>query len=67
MRKHRFFYHFYKAEGIMTVHFRDVCYHVKHVECMVPCETKWRKSQPLLVMQGMAKKVEIFGNFARIS
>jgi hypothetical protein len=65
-RKYRFFYHYYKQKGKMSIHFRDSCVVVDDVECNVPCETKWRKTQPRLVMQGFAKKVEFEGNKAII-
>lgn len=38
----------------MTVHFKGKCLSAKNVICNVPCESKWNKEQPLLVMRGMA-------------
>jgi hypothetical protein len=55
----RFFYHFYRQKGKMTVHFLDKCHIVQDVICEVPCATKWNKRQPYLVMRGFAKKLEI--------
>ena len=43
----------------MSVHFRGKCMRVDNVDCKVPCETKWNKRQPQLVMRGWAKSVEI--------
>jgi hypothetical protein len=60
MKKYRFFYHFYKQKGKMSVHFRNSCTVVDNVECRVPCETKWNKTQPRLVMRGFATEVKIF-------
>ena len=48
----------------MTVHFKKQCIVVKDVKCQVPCETKWNKTQPYLIMQGMATNVEIIDNVA---
>lgn len=43
----------------MTVHFRKKCYLVKAVDCLVPCETKWNRNQPKVVMQGWATNIAI--------
>lgn len=59
MKKYRFFYHYFKQKGKMSVHFRGSCTVVDDVDCLVPCETKWRKTQPRIVMQGFAKDVRI--------
>lgn len=66
MSKYRFFYHFFKQKGKMSVHFRNSCTIVDDVICEVPCETKWNKNQPKLVMQGFANKVDIVNNKAYI-
>lgn len=57
MKKYRFFYHYYKQKGKMSVHFKKSCTIVDNIECLVPCETKWNKTQPNLVMRGFAKNV----------
>lgn len=57
--RRRFFYHFNKPQKRMSVHFKNVCFIVDDVKCYVPCETKWNKRQPLLVMQGRAAQVEV--------
>jgi hypothetical protein len=57
MRKYRFFYHYFKGKGAMSVHFRGQCYVVNNVKCDVPCETKWKPTQPKLIMQGFASDV----------
>lgn len=60
MRKEfRFFYHYNKANGKMTVHFRKRCYIVDNIACFRDTFTKWNKSQPRIVMQGWAEKVII--------
>lgn len=41
----------------MSVHFRDTCHVTDNVECRVPCETKWNKTQPNLVMRGYASNI----------
>lgn len=55
----RFFYHYYRQYNEMSVHFRGKCYRVTDIICQVPCETKWNKRQPNLVMRGWAKDVII--------
>lgn len=59
MSTYRFFYHYHKAHGRMTIHFRKACHSVQHIRCEVPCETKWRTAQPRIVMQGFARDVII--------
>lgn len=50
----------------MSVHFRNSCTVVDDIECLVPCETKWNKTQPQLIMRGFAKEVTIINNKAII-
>lgn len=57
MKKHRFFYHYYKQYDKMSVHFRGTCSSVDEIICLVPCESKRNKKQPKLVMRGMASEV----------
>ena len=57
MRQYRFFFHYNKPNKKMSVHFRGKCHIVKHVECHVPCQTKWNAAQPNIVMQGFATAV----------
>lgn len=66
-KKYRVWYHYRKAEKAMTVHFRGKCICVQNIVCQVPCETKWNKRQPQLVMQGWASQVKIEDNVAYIS
>lgn len=61
-KKYRFFYHYYKQYKCMSVHFRNTCYKVDNVECLVPTETKWKKTQPHLVLQGWCSELEIKEN-----
>jgi hypothetical protein len=51
----------------MTIHFKKECTPVDDIICEVPCETKWKPTQPRLVMQGFAKNVEIKNNKAYIT
>jgi len=62
----RFFYHYRKCDGQMSVHFKGQCIPCKNVECTVPCETKRNKRQPYLVMQGWATKIHKLGDTVRI-
>jgi len=41
----------------MSVHFKGVCYRAKNVDCKVPSETHWNKTQPNLIMRGFATKI----------
>lgn len=59
MKKYRFFYHYFKQKGKMSIHFRNKCTVVDNIICHVPCETKWKPTQPRLVMIGWASNVEI--------
>lgn len=65
-KKYRFFYHYYKQKNKMSIHFRNSCNVVDDIICEVPCETKWKNSQPRLVMQGFCKEVIIIENKAYI-
>jgi len=65
-KKYRFFYHFFKQKGKMSVHFRGKCHIVDHVICEPECETHWRNSQPRLVMRGWASNVIVNNNQAVI-
>lgn len=60
-KTYRFFYHYYKQYKCMSVHFKGKCYKTKNVICKgVETETKWNeKSQPNLVVQGFASKLDI--------
>lgn len=55
----RFFFHYRKSIKGMTVHWKGQCLSVEDVVCNAPCETKWNKTQPYLVMRGWAKEVII--------
>jgi hypothetical protein len=65
-KEYRFFYHYNKQNKKMTIHFKKSCTIVNDVICNVPCETKWNKGQPNLVMRGFAKNVKIIKNKAII-
>lgn len=52
---------------MMSVHFNGKCSQVTNIVCKVPCESKFRKRQPFLVMQGWASQVEILNDTAIIS
>lgn len=43
-----------------TVHYRDTCHIVQHIVCRVPIETHERSAQPVSVMRGWAKRVDVF-------
>jgi predicted metal-dependent hydrolase len=58
-RKFRFFFHYNKQRKQMTVHFKKQCIPIQNIECHVVCETKWKKTQPNLVMQGFCSNIKI--------
>ena len=58
-KPHSFFYHYYKQYKCMSLHIDKTCYKTKNIECKVPCETKWNKTAPNLVMKGKAVQIEI--------
>jgi hypothetical protein len=66
MKKRRFFFHFRKSTGELTLHWQKQCIPIKDVVCNVPLETKWNKQQPRVVLQGFAEKIEIIENKAFI-
>jgi len=66
VKKYRFFYHYRKSTGGMTVHFKGKCYPCIDVECLVPCFTKRNKEQPKLVLQGWCEKLIFEGNTIKI-
>lgn len=58
--KFRFFYHYYKQYNKMSVHFKKTCHTVDDVVCKgVDTETKWNKTQPMLVIRGFANNITI--------
>ncbi len=71
--KRRFFYHYNKpysqkmGETYWSVHFKDVCYFVKGIDCRVPTQSKNQKIQPRAIMIGFANKVELQNSIAIIS
>jgi hypothetical protein len=66
-KKYRFFFHYRKQTGGMTVHFKGQCIPAVDVECKVKCETKRNKTQPHIVLRGFCKNVEVVNNTAIIS
>lgn len=59
---YRFFYHYYKQQKKMSFHCQKQCIPVDDVICNVPCETKWNKTQPYLIMRGYCKSFKIENN-----
>lgn len=66
-RKKRFFFHFRKQTGELTLHWKNQCISVKNIECNVPVETKWNNQQPKIVLRGFATEVQIIDNKAIIN
>lgn len=64
--KKRFFFHFRKSTGELTLHWNKQCIPIKDIECNVPVETKWNNKQPRVVLRGFASSVEIIDNKAII-
>jgi|688.fasta_scaffold1532853_2 hypothetical protein len=65
-RKKRFFFHFRKQTGELTLHWNKQCVSVKNIECNVPVETKWNNQQPRVVLRGFATEVEFLDDKAII-
>ena len=60
VRPKRFYYHYDRhGEKNMIIHFKGRNRKVAHIECYVPCGTKWRETQPRLVMEGFCSRVNI--------
>ena len=57
-KKYRFFYHYFKQKKCMSVHFKKQCMQCKDIVCYAPTQSKWNKTQPILVMQGYSSNVE---------
>lgn len=55
MKAKRFFFHFRKTTGELTLHWNKKCIPIKNIRCEVPVETKWNTIQPKVVLQGFAK------------
>lgn len=62
----RFFFHFRKATGDITLHWNKQCIPVQNIVCHVPVETKWNKQQPRVVLRGFAKEIIIEDGTATI-
>lgn len=58
IKRYRFFFHYRKSTGGMTVHFRGKCYPCVDVVCTVNCRTKRNKTQPRLVLEGWCTNLE---------
>lgn len=67
MKPKRFFFHFRKSTGDLTLHWKKQCIPIKDIVCNVPVETKWNKQQPLVVLQGFANNIEIINDKAVIT
>jgi hypothetical protein len=64
---YRFFFHWRKREDRWTVHFRGKCIDCGDVVCLVPCETKKNKRQPVRVCQGFCMEVQVVKDRAYIT
>lgn len=67
MKPKRFFFHFRKSTGELTLHYNKSCIPVKNVVCNVKLETKWNKQQPRVVLRGFSKDIKIINNTAYIN
>jgi hypothetical protein len=62
---YRFFYHFNKpmtqktGKVFWSIHYRQTCYYVNNIECLVPTNTKENPRQPKAVVQGFCKEILI--------
>jgi len=62
VKTYRFFYHYVKQSGKMSFHFRNKCFHVDEIVCIVPSNSKRNKQQPYVVMQGFCQGFKIINN-----
>jgi hypothetical protein len=62
----RFYFHYRKQTGRLSVHFRGKCFDVSDVLCFPMCCSKRNKRQPHLVMEGYASEVRIEFDCAKI-
>jgi hypothetical protein len=67
MKKKRFFFHFRKTTGELTLHWNKQCISIKNIDCKVPIETKWNNQQPRIVLRGWATNVIFKNNKAIIT
>jgi hypothetical protein len=58
-KTYRFFYHYFKQKHCMSVHFKKQCIPCQNIVCYADTESKWNKTQPQLVIQGFASRIEI--------
>ena len=62
---YKFYYHFNKPASRtanspkLTVHFKNKCNIVDHVQCEVFTKTKHKKTQPICVVTGECNNIEI--------
>lgn len=45
----------------MSVHFKKQCIQCKNIVCDATAESKWKSTQPRLVIQGFASSIEKIG------
>ena len=62
MKKHRFFYHYRRTTGGMTVHYKGQCIPCMDVVCKAETETHRNKTQPRLVIRGYASAIVKHGD-----
>ncbi len=71
-RKYVFFFHYnkpmsqQKGKPVISLHYRGACHFVDNVECACDTRGKIRNKQPMFVMTGKAKEVEIKNGIAYI-
>jgi hypothetical protein len=53
-RRYRFYYHYNKRDGKVSIHFRGRCYSGQRLICCVPCQSRFNQRQPRFVMAGFA-------------
>jgi len=60
-KSYRFFYHYFKQNNCMSVHYQKQCIQCKDIVCTAATESKWKPAQPRLVIQGFASSIEKIG------
>ena len=55
-----------KPNNKITVHYKGSCLLTENIEVQVPCNSKWNKQQPKLVIQGFCKNIIIEDKLIKI-
>ena len=57
MSKKRFYYHYFRQNKCLSIHYNKSCTKVNNIICNVPTESKWNNTQPNLVLRGYCNDI----------